>query len=114
VTVERMLVPAHSHQGLRRDKRHMARNPTNLQDAVLNQLRKENIPVTVYLVNGVQLKGVVRAFDNFTVMLESEGKQLMVYKHAISTISPLRPVSYVSLSPDRRPTAGTADAPPPV
>ena len=72
----------------------MTRNLTNLQDAVLNQIRKENIPVTVYLVNGVQLKGVIRAFDNFTVMIEYEGKQLMVYKHAISTVSPVRAVNY--------------------
>lgn len=65
----------------------------NLQDAFLNQVRKENISVTIFLVNGFQLKGMVRGFDNFTVLLESEGKQMMVYKHAISTISPMRPVS---------------------
>jgi len=65
----------------------------NLQDAFLNQLRKENIPVTIFLVNGFQLKGLVRGFDNFTVILESDGKQMMVYKHAISTISPSRPVN---------------------
>jgi len=94
MTLERMLVPTQGPKGLRRDTHRMARNPTNLQDAVLNQIRKENIPVTVYLVNGVQLKGVVKAFDNFTVMLEYEGKQLMVYKHAISTVSPVRAVNY--------------------
>ena len=65
----------------------------NLQDAFLNQVRKENISVTIFLVNGFQLKGMVRGFDNFTVLLESEGKQMMVYKHAISTVSPMRPVS---------------------
>ncbi|MCL6609949.1 MAG: RNA chaperone Hfq [Peptococcaceae bacterium] len=71
----------------------MTKTQINLQDAFLNQVRKENIPVTIFLVNGFQLKGMVKGFDNFTVILESEGKQMMVYKHAISTISPMRPVS---------------------
>lgn len=71
----------------------MSKIQINLQDAFLNQLRKENILVTIFLVNGFQLKGFVRGFDNFTVILESDGKQLMVYKHAISTISPSRPVN---------------------
>lgn len=70
----------------------MSKIQINLQDAFLNQLRKESIPVTIFLVNGFQLKGLVRGFDNFTVIIESEGKQLMVYKHAISTVSPVRPV----------------------
>lgn len=70
----------------------MAKPQINLQDSFLNQVRKDNVPVTVYLVNGVQLKGSVRGFDNFTVILESEGKQLLVYKHAVSTISPMRPM----------------------
>jgi host factor-I protein len=65
----------------------------NLQDSFLNQVRKENIPVTVYLVNGFQLKGMVRGFDNFTVILEFEGKQQMVYKHAISTVMPFKPIN---------------------
>lgn len=71
----------------------MTKPQINLQDAFLNQVRKENIPVTIFLVNGFQLKGMVRGFDNFTVILESDGKQLMVYKHAISTVSPQKPVS---------------------
>lgn len=71
----------------------------NLQDAFLNQVRKESIPVTIFLVNGFQLKGVVRGFDNFTVIMESEGRQMMVYKHAISTISPVRPVSTSAQEP---------------
>ncbi|MGP1471412.1 MAG: RNA chaperone Hfq [Schwartzia sp. (in: firmicutes)] len=65
----------------------------NLQDMLLNQVRKENIMVTIHLVNGFQLKGNVRGFDNFTVILESMGKQQMVYKHAISTVTPARPLS---------------------
>jgi host factor-I protein len=71
----------------------MTKTQINLQDAFLNQVRKENIPVTIFLVNGFQLKGMVKGFDNFTVILESDGKQMMVYKHAISTISPMRPVN---------------------
>lgn len=65
----------------------------NLQDTFLNQVRKENILVTIYLVNGFQIKGTVRGFDNFTVIIEVENRQQMVYKHAISTISPVRPVN---------------------
>ncbi|MBO8137586.1 MAG: RNA chaperone Hfq [Desulfotomaculum sp.] len=71
----------------------MSKPQINLQDAFLNQVRKENIPITMFLINGFQLKGLVRGFDNFTVILESEGKQMMVYKHAISTISPSKPVN---------------------
>jgi host factor-I protein len=70
----------------------MSKSQANLQDLFLNQVRREGVPVTVYLVNGVQLRGTVRGFDNFTVVLESDGRQMMVYKHAVSTISPLRPV----------------------
>ncbi|MBS3976565.1 MAG: RNA chaperone Hfq [Syntrophomonadaceae bacterium] len=71
----------------------MTNRQLNLQDAFLNQVRKENIPVTLYLVNGFQLKGMVKGFDNFTVVLEVEGKQQMVYKHAISTLMPLKAVN---------------------
>lgn len=65
----------------------------NLQDSFLNQVRKENVPVIIYLVNGFQLRGSVRGFDNFTVIIENDGKQQLVYKHAISTITPFRPLS---------------------
>ncbi|WP_227766452.1 RNA chaperone Hfq [Zhaonella formicivorans] len=71
----------------------MTKPQINLQDAFLNQVRKENVPVTIYLVNGFQLKGLVKGFDNFTVVLDAEGKQQMVYKHAISTIMPAKPVN---------------------
>jgi host factor-I protein len=74
----------------------MTKPQINLQDAFLNQVRKDNIPITMFLVNGFQLKGLVRGFDNFTVIMESEGKQMMVYKHAISTISPARAVNMTS------------------
>lgn len=65
----------------------------NLQDSFLNQVRKENVGVIIHLVNGFQLKGNVKGFDNFTVILDSMGKQQLVYKHAISTITPQRPIS---------------------
>lgn len=71
----------------------MTKQQINLQDYFLNQVRRESIPVTIYLVNGFQLKGILRGFDNFTVILDSDGKQQMVYKHAISTVMPLRPVN---------------------
>ena len=59
----------------------------NLQDAMLNQVRKDGSPVVIHLVNGFQLKGQVIGFDNFTLILDSLGKQQLVYKHAISTIT---------------------------
>ncbi|KYG89126.1 RNA chaperone Hfq [Metasolibacillus sp. FSL H7-0170] len=62
--------------------------PINLQDTFLNQLRKNNIFVTVFLLNGFQLKGLIKSYDNFTVLLEVEGKQHLIYKHAISTFAP--------------------------
>lgn len=67
----------------------------NLQDVFLNQVRKEHIPVTIYLTNGFQLKGLVKGFDNFTVVIDTEGKQQLVYKHAISTISPMKIVNFI-------------------
>ena len=65
----------------------------NLQDSFLNQVRKENLAVIIHLINGFQLKGNVKGFDNFTVILETAGKQQLVYKHAISTITPARPMA---------------------
>jgi host factor-I protein len=70
----------------------MKQQSVNIQDVFLNQLRKEGIPVTVFLLNGFQLRGLIKGFDNFTVVLETEGKQQLVYKHAISTFSPQKNV----------------------
>ena len=70
----------------------MVTKTINLQDSFLNQVRKENVAVTVHLVNGFQIKGNVRGFDNFTVIIDSMGKQQMIYKHAISTLVPIRPL----------------------
>ncbi len=63
-------------------------NPGNLQDTYLNEMRKKRTPATVYLTNGFQLKGIVTAFDNYTVLMEVDGKQMLLFKHAISTITP--------------------------
>ena len=64
----------------------------NLQEIFLMRARKQNIPVTMFLVNGFQLRGTITGFDCFVVILDSEGRQQVIYKHAISTIAPLRPV----------------------
>lgn len=65
----------------------------NIQDQFLNQLRKDNILVTVYLLNGFQIRGTIKGFDNFTVLLETEGKQQLIFKHAISTFAPQKSIS---------------------
>ena len=72
----------------------MVKQVNNLQDIFLNTSRKEKLDITVYLVNGVPLKGKVLSFDNFTILLEIDKKQNLVYKHAISTIAPIKPISY--------------------
>ena len=64
----------------------------NLQDAFLNRLRKERIPVSVFLVKGTRLQGVVTFFDQFTILLENGNNQQLIYKHSISTIVPSKPV----------------------
>ncbi|NEZ46170.1 RNA chaperone Hfq [Clostridium niameyense] len=73
----------------------MSKPVNNLQDIFLNGARKNKIPVTIYLTNGFQLKGHVKGFDNFTVILDVDGRQMMIYKHAISTINPLKPLLFV-------------------
>ena len=65
----------------------------NLQDIFLNQVRRDRSVVTMFLMNGFQLRGTVTGFDSFTVVLSTDGKQQIIYKHAISTIVPLHPVS---------------------
>ena len=65
----------------------------NLQEIFLTRIRKQGVPVTVCLVNGFQLRGTVSGFDCFVVILDTDGRQQVIYKHAISTIAPLHPVS---------------------
>lgn len=72
----------------------MNKQSNNLQDIFLNNARKNKILVSIYLVNGFQLKGTVKGFDNFTVILDCEGKQMLVYKHSITTITPSKPISF--------------------
>ena len=65
----------------------------NLQDAILKEVRRERVPVTLFLMNGFQLRGTITGFDSFVVVLVSYGKQQMIYKHAISTLAPIRPLN---------------------
>lgn len=64
----------------------------NMQDIFLNSLRKNSTFLTIILTNGFQLKGIIKSYDNYTVLLESDGKQQLIYKHAISTYVPSKPV----------------------
>lgn len=68
----------------------------NNQDVFLNAVRRERMPITMFLMNGFQMRGTVTAFDSFTVVMDSDGKQQLVYKHAISTMVPLKPVDMSS------------------
>ena len=70
----------------------MLKSAVNYQNDLLNEVRKESVPVTIFLTNGFQLKGLIKAFDNYVVFLESDGKQMMVYKHAMSTVTPVKPI----------------------
>lgn len=74
----------------------MTKSLLNLQDVFLNQCRKEHVFVTIYLTNGFQFKGAVKGFDNYIVILDVDGKQQLVYKHAVSTIIPSKPVNMMT------------------
>ena len=71
-----------------REEEKTGRN-ANIQDLFLNNARKNRSPIVVYLISGFQMRCVVKSFDNYVILLESEGKQSMIYKHAVSTISPI-------------------------
>ena len=64
----------------------------NLQEAILTEVQRDKVPVTLFLMNGFQLRGTVTGFDSFVVVLVSDGKQQMIYKHAISTLAPMKPI----------------------
>ena len=70
--------------------------PINLQEAILKEVCKDKIPVTLFLMNGFQLRGTVAGYDSFVVVLVSDGKQQMIYKHAISTLAPMKPMKAVT------------------
>ena len=83
-----------------RRSREVSMKQLNLQDVFLNQARREKLTVTIYLTNGFQFKGIVRGFDSYTVILDCEGRQNLVYKHAISTISPYKVISIQETAED--------------
>ncbi|MBN2853697.1 MAG: RNA chaperone Hfq [Clostridia bacterium] len=67
----------------------------NLQDVFLNQLRRDKVQITLFLINGFQIKGIIKGFDNFVIVLEVEGNQQIIYKHAVSTIAPMKPIHLI-------------------
>ncbi len=66
----------------------------NLQDIFLNEVRKDHISIVIFLISGYQIKGFVKGFDNYTIVMDSDGKQQMIYKHAISTIIPSKSINF--------------------
>jgi host factor-I protein len=78
-------------QNQKKEVLHMSET-MNLQDAILKECRRDKVPVTLFLMNGFQLRGIVTGYDSFVVVLVSDGKQQMIYKHAISTLAPIRPL----------------------
>ena len=85
----------------------MAERAQNLQDTFLNHVRKSKTPLTIFLINGVKLQGIVTWFDNFCVLLRRDGHSQLVYKHAISTVMPGAPLQL--FEPDEPAMAGDAD-----
>jgi host factor-I protein len=79
-----MYIPTNKKEGL-----HMTET-INLQDSILSEVRREKVPVTLFLMNGFQLRGTITGYDSFVVVLVTDGKQQMIYKHAISTLAPIR------------------------
>ena len=70
----------------------------NLQDAILNEVRRDRVPVTLFLMNGFQLRGIVTGFDSFVVVLVTDGKQQMIYKHAISTLASMKQLKAAAIA----------------
>ena len=70
----------------------------NLQEAILKEVRREKVPVTLFLMNGFQLRGIITGFDSFVVVLVSDGRQQMIYKHAISTLAPMKPLKAAAVT----------------
>ena len=83
----------------------MSEKSQNLQDKFLNKIRKEKMSVTVFLVNGVKLQGMITWFDNFSMLLRREDHSQLIYKHAISTIMPASPVNLMDEETDPAPAA---------
>lgn len=70
----------------------------NLQDAILKEVRRDRVPVTLFLMNGFQLRGIITGYDSFVVVLVTEGRQQMIYKHAISTLAPMKPLKVAAVT----------------
>ena len=70
----------------------------NLQDAILKEVRRDRVPVTLFLMNGFQLRGVITGYDSFVVVLVTDGRQQMIYKHAISTLAPMKPLKAAAVT----------------
>ena len=77
----------------------MQTTKANLQDLFLLRVRRDKLPVTLFLMNGFQMRGTITGFDAFVVVLDSDGRQQIIYKHAISTIAPVRPVDLTEEGP---------------
>lgn len=98
ITKESIVLRKIAYHALSKDRRALKKGRViimkvlNLQDIILNTARKEKIPVTIFLQSGYQFKGIVKGFDSFVIVMDCDGKQNMVYKHAISTIIPTRSV----------------------
>jgi host factor-I protein len=74
----------------------LTKQQSNLQDIFLNSARKNKIEVVIYLMNGFKLHGFVNGFDSFTVVLDQEGEQMLIYKHAITTVNPSKPILFIN------------------
>ena len=72
----------------------ITKQQNNLQDIFLNNARKNEVPVAIHLTNGFKLQGFVKGFDSFTVVLDQEGEQKLIYKHAITTVTPTKPILF--------------------
>jgi host factor-I protein len=83
---------------IKRKKEYIMSDTINLQEAILSEVRREKIPVTLFLMNGFQLRGTITGYDSFVVVLVTDGKQQMIYKHAISTLAPMKPVKAAAIT----------------
>jgi host factor-I protein len=93
ITARKEGPPERRNKHIAKATKEMAGDKQSLQDAFLNHVRKTKIPVTIFLINGVKLQGVITWFDNFCVLLRRDGQSQLVYKHAISTIMPSQPIN---------------------
>lgn len=80
----------------------MVKQTVNMQDVFLNKARKTGVLLTIHTINGYQIKNaLLKSFDGYAVLVEAEGKQMLIYKHAISSISPQKPIEIIEKSPEK-------------